>query len=103
MVGGAQGVQRSGSHWEQKVDWQVGDFAVCITPGSKLENRQVMIVSRALVDPSRADVVYRVHPGFSDGANWGWGAERRHLRPLPEPNEPGTWDDCVFKPRELVH
>jgi len=85
------------------MNWQIGDFAICITPGSRLENRQVMIISRPLVHPDKADVVYRVHPRFPDEDNWGWGAERRHLRPLPEPYEPSTWDDCVFKPRELVH
>ena len=30
--------------------WQIGDLVICITPGSKLENRQVMVISRPLVD-----------------------------------------------------
>jgi hypothetical protein len=33
----------------QNVNWQIGDFALCITPGSKLENRVVMIVSKPCV------------------------------------------------------
>ena len=103
MFGGAPGVQRRESRRRQKVDWQIGDFAMCITPGSKLENRQVMIVSRPLVDPSKADLVYRVHPGFSDGDNWSWGAEKRHLCALPDWIEPSTWEGSVFKPSELVH
>ena len=84
------------------MNWKIGDAAICVTPGSKLEHRQVAVVSRALVDPDKANLVYRVHPGFADGDNWCWGTERRHLRPLPDPNERSTWVDCVFKPRELV-
>ena len=38
------------------MDWQIGDFALCVTPGSELENRVVMVMSRPLVDPSKADV-----------------------------------------------
>lgn len=44
------------------MNWQIGDLAICITPGSKLENRQVMVISRPLVDPSKADVVYVCSP-----------------------------------------
>ena len=46
------------------MDWRIGDFALCTTPGSRLENRVVMVVSRPLVDPSKEDVVYWVHPGL---------------------------------------
>ena len=85
------------------MDWQIGDFAICITPGSKLENRQVMIISRALVDPNKCDVVYWVHPGFSDWGSWGWGAERQHLRPLPDWIEPSAWEGGVVQLSELLH
>lgn len=85
------------------MDWQIGDFALCITPGSKIENRVVMIVSKPLVDPSKEDVVYRVHPGFSEWNNWEWGAEKRHLRPLPDGVEPIEWQGGPFIPGELVH
>ena len=51
------------------MNWQIGDFALCITPGSKLESRVVMIRSRPRNDPDKPDVVYRVHPGFPDGAH----------------------------------
>jgi len=102
-LGGAPGVQRSGSHGRQIVDWQIGDFAICITPGSKLENRVVMVISRPLVDPSKADVVYWVHAGFPNGDSWGWGAERRHLRPVPDWIDPIEWEGGALKPGELVH
>ena len=82
------------------MNWQIGDLVICITPGSKLENRQVMVISRPLVDLSKADVVYCVHPGFPDGENWGWGAERRHLRPLPNPN--GRRVPLTVEPRPIA-
>ena len=55
-----------------------------------------------LQQPDKIDLVHEVDPGFSPGEYPGWGAERRNLRPLPHPNEPGKWDDCVFKPKEIV-
>ena len=85
------------------MDWQIGNFAICITPGSKLENRVVMVVSKPLVDPSKEDVVYRVHPGFPDENNWGWGAEKRHLRRLPDWIEPIEWERGRFKIGAPVH
>lgn len=84
------------------MDWNVGDVAVCITPGSPMEGKEVTIISDAFTEPDKIDLVHRVDPGLSPGEYSGWGAERRHLRPLPDPNEPGTWDDCVFKPKEIV-
>jgi hypothetical protein len=35
---------------------------------------------------------------------WAHGADVQEtaLRPLPPPNELASWEDCVFKPRELV-
>ena len=84
------------------MDWNVGDVAVCITPGSPMEGKEVTILSPAYPVPDKTDLVHEVDPGFSPGDYSGWGAERRHLRPLPDPNERSTWDDCVFKPRELV-
>ena len=84
------------------MDWNVGDVAVCITPGSPMEGKEVAILSPAYPVPDKTDLVHEVDPGFSPGDYSGWGAERRHLRPLPDPNERSTWDDCVFKPRELV-
>jgi len=85
------------------MSWEIGDFAICITPGSKLENRVVMVVSRPLVDPSKEDVVYWVHPGFPDEDNWGWGAEKRYLHPVPDWIEPIEWDRGRFRPGEPVH
>ena len=103
LVKGAQGVRRRNYRGRQKVNWQIGDIAICTTPGSEMDGKEVVILSAAWPHHDKIDLVHWVDPGFSPGDYAGWGAERRHLRPLPDPNEPGTWDDCVFKPRELVH
>jgi hypothetical protein len=85
------------------VDWQFGDFALCVTPGSKIENRVVMIVSRPLNHPDKPDVVYRVHPGFPEKNNWGWGAEKRHLLPIPFEIEAIEWKAGPFFPGETIN
>ena len=84
--------------------WEIGDVAFCVTPGSLLENREVTILSDAFMRSDKIDLVHDVDPGFSPPGNYytGWGAERRHLRPLPHPNGLSTWDDCVFKPKVMV-
>jgi len=82
--------------------WEIGDVAICIAPGSEMENKEVTIISDAFFEPDKIDLVHQVDPGMSPGDYSGWGAERRHLRPLPHPNELSTWDDCAFKPKEMV-
>ena len=84
------------------MNWEVGDVAICVTPGSPMENKEVIILSPALPYLDKFDLVHEVDPGFSAGPDAGWGAERRHLRPLPDSNELSTWDECVFKPEETV-
>ena len=85
------------------MNWEIGDVAVCVTPGSPMEGMEVTILTPAYPVPDKPDFVHQVDPGFSPGGQYAsWGAERRHLRPLKDPNEPGAWDNCVFKPRELV-
>lgn len=85
------------------MDWQVGEIAICITPGSPMEGMEVVILSPAYPVPYKPDLIHQVDPGMDHGPfAMGWGAERRHLAPLPDPNTPSTWDECVFKPQELV-
>ena len=82
--------------------WKVGDVAICITPGSQMQNMEVIILSGPFPLPDKPDLVHLVDPGMSPGECIGWGAERRHLAPLPDPNTPSTWEECVFKPKELL-
>jgi len=84
------------------VNWKIGDVAICITPGSRMENREVAIVTYAFADPDKIDLVREVDPGPPLSYVARWGAERRHLKPLPDPNTPSTWEECVFKPDELL-
>jgi hypothetical protein len=62
-----------------------------------------MIVSKPLVDPKKEDLVYRVHPGFPDTNNWGWGAEKRHLLPIPDGIESSEWKAGPFFPGETIN
>ena len=88
---------------ELSTNWEVGDVAICITPGSEMEGKEVIVLTSAFEVPDWPDLVHEVDPGFPPGDDWsGWGAERRHLRSLPDPNRPGTWDECIFKPKQLV-
>jgi len=85
------------------VNWEVGDVAICVTPGSPMEGKEVTILTPAYPRPEATDLVHHVDPGFPAPEEYGvWGVERRYLRPLPDPNKPSTWEDSVFKPRELV-
>jgi hypothetical protein len=85
------------------VNWEVGDVAICIRPGSPMEGKEVTILTPAYPRPEATDLVHHVDPGFpAPEEDAIWGVERRHLRPLPSPRDPSTWEDCVFKPGELV-
>jgi len=84
------------------MNWQVGDVAICITPGSPMEGREVGIMSPAFPKPEKEDLVHIVDPGLPSDPFPAWGAERKHLVPLPDPNLPSTWEECVFKPQELL-
>lgn len=67
-----------------------------------MQNMEVVIVSPAYPVPGREDLVHQVDPGIPPGDIYAcWGAERRHLIPLPGPNTPTTWEHCVFKPHAL--
>ena len=81
------------------MDWKVGDIALCITPGSPMEGMEVVIMSPAFPKIEKDDLVHVVDPGISPHPFPGWGAERRHLVPLPDPNLLGSWEECVFKPK----
>lgn len=84
------------------MNWQIGDVAICITPGSRMEGKEVVILSIPFSMSDKPDLVHMVDPGMSSGNHIGWAAERRHLVPLPDPNMPSTWEECVFKPQELL-
>ena len=75
-----------------QTDWQVGDIALCITPGSDMEGLEVVILSQPIWDRGKRAVVYLVDPGIplpeTDKPCIGWGAEQRHLVPLPAETDP---------------
>ena len=94
------------------MNWKVGDIAICITPGSKMEGLEVEIVS-ALQGPDKAYEAdgskgsvgshHEVDPGMPTVMHGNvWCAQPNELIPLPPANEVTTWEECIFKPRELV-
>ena len=96
---------------DKQMSWKIGDIAICITPGSRMEGCEI-IIRRGLETrahggndgfPPKISPTYGVDPGFPtpNGAEW-WAAEPQHLIPLPPANEVTTWDASIFKPRELV-
>ncbi len=85
------------------MEWQVGDVAICVTPGSRIQNREVVIMSPPYPVQGRLDLVHEIDPGIPPGGFYVcWGAEARHLKPLPDPRRPSRWEECVFKPSALA-
>ena len=87
--------------------WKVGDLAVVDCPGSALNGEIVtllaerfdeLIVGNQLVGPLQYWEVSHPRPLKS---NKGYGFEPHELIPL-DGNEKGSWEDCVWKPKELV-
>jgi hypothetical protein len=56
-----------------------------------MEGKEVTILTPAYPVPDKLDLIHPVDPGFSPGTEYfAWGAERRHLRSLPDPGHPST-------------
>lgn len=55
------------------MNWKIGDVAICITPGSPMENTEVIILSNAFREPDKIDLVHQVDPGpeLSYWPRWG--------------------------------
>ena len=95
---------------DRQMNWNIGDIAICITPGSDMEGLEVEIVSglsrhmaMSVSGIVRELLQHYVDPGIPPRKGCvGWGALPQHLKPLPPANEVTTWDECIFKPRALV-
>ena len=44
------------------VNWEVGDVALCITPGSLMEGKEVTILTPAYPVPYKPDLIHQVDP-----------------------------------------
>ena len=95
---------------DRQMSWKVGDIAICITPDSEMEGCEVEIISGLKKHMSmdvggiaREVLQHYVDPGIPPRKGCiGWGAAPQNLIPLPPANEVTTWEECIFKPRELV-
>lgn len=89
--------------------FSVGDIAIFMHPGAGPAGHLVTIIEplapRPVYGTDDPVPVYIVDPGFPTErpGSLGWGARPKDLKPLPGDEELGSWDDCVFKPKELEH
>ena len=88
------------------MNWQVGDVAICITPGSDIFDMEVEVRGPlelcSVSGTGELVLAHLIDPGVPSTAPAGWGAEPQHLKPLPPANEVTEWNDCIFQPQELV-
>ena len=49
--------------------WKIGDIAICVTPGSAMENKEVTILTLGTRHLGKRDLVYEVDPGFVEHAS----------------------------------
>ena len=94
------------------MNWQIGDVAICITPGSRIEGMEVIICSGleygamenvvGAIDECQRYFIYAGVPS-KHSKNY-WAARPQNLKPLPPPNEVTTWESMedLWKPKELV-
>jgi S1-C subfamily serine protease len=89
-------------------NWKVGDMAMCVgNTGAPNINGQIVEVigplENLIAHPSlRGFVGHKVDPGFPDPDGIGWAVPPEYLKPIPDANTKGSWDDCVFKPMVMV-
>jgi len=87
------------------MNWKVGDIAILVRfPGDKMTGGSNRYVGEqvTLVSP-----IF-----FIDQHLWHWRIElsdgflvnacERHLKPIPPPEEKGSWEDCIWKPQEIL-
>ena len=79
------------------MNWKIGDIAIVhgLFHDVGWNGREIIIASIQYVDWA--------------GFNVYWVEDKSaclkaiNLKPLPPHEEPGSWDECVWKPKELVH
>ena len=81
------------------MNWKPGDMAIVLPNEGELSGGQVVKLVRFLGDwvgrnkvLNAWEVDYNYEP---------FAANECYLQPLP-PQEKGSWDDCVWQPKELV-
>ncbi len=85
------------------MNWNPGDIAIYVGPDlDRIIGQTVEIIS---ITDSRLEPWDNcaIHTSEKSPHSSGlWGCRFSELEPLPPLNEVTTWDECVFKPRELV-
>jgi len=83
------------------MNWKVGDMAIFVGRTVNVPSGTEVEIIR-IGGHSKSDCVIFV-PGFpSRHSNKCWGTQFNRLKKLPPPNEVTSWEDCIFRPTELV-
>jgi len=79
--------------------WQVGDVAILIDDG-KVYGEGCCILGEVciLIKWDLSEQMWLVDVGGEPD----WLVNELCLRLLPDGNQASTWEDCIFKPKELV-
>jgi len=92
------------------MNWKVGDKAICITPGSRMEGLEVVITRGLQYRESITSGLYAhrygVDPGFPPDPLVGTFAARpENLIPVPDNYdglELSKWDECPWQPEKVT-
>lgn len=89
------------------MNWNVGDFAI-LSPSLGFPEHTGKIVEilsplrRAWLSDENGKCFEADAYHIDIDGNRNWNALPIELHPLPQESETTTWDECIFKPKELV-
>ena len=88
------------------MNWKVGDIAILIDGPGWIGNRHLIGCECEILSLSAdCDVAGSFSIdifGFPSENDYPWASHPQYLKPLPPPNEVTSWDECIWKPKELV-
>ena len=84
------------------MNWKIGDIAIVVKSGyidptvvdMRIFGEEVEIIGLGVDDYDWE---------IQDRSGERYYTREKCLRPLPPPNEITSWDECIFKPMELVN
>jgi len=82
--------------------WKSGDVAIIAPHDGAIPAGEEVLLTKFLGDQRLGDRVINQVWVVCYGGELGWWASEGLLRPLPPPNEVTSWEDCIFKPKEVV-
>lgn len=88
-----------------------GDLAIYIKPNCDFHNTLIEILSNHKMITFTNDegitetsMAYEVDFGIQPPTPYtNWVSRRENLKPIPPEETKGSWEDCVWKPRETIN